>query len=137
MVIVTPRNAELKLRRRFMNKSFENEESLSENVARGIDTAREKSREFADTAAEKTNELARSLGNKVKGLGNTVREKSPHDTVRDATNRVADKLESAGTYLENLHFDNMIDSFSGMIRRYPLQALAFGIGIGFLLARRR
>jgi hypothetical protein len=120
-----------------MNNNLENKESVSDSVARGMDAAREKSREFAATAAEKSNELARSLGNKFKGLGNTVREKSPHDTVRDATNKVADKLESAGTYLENLHFDNMIDSFSDMIRRYPLQALAFGIGIGFLLARRK
>jgi hypothetical protein len=136
-LLFNPRGAELKLRRRFMNNSLENKESLSGNVARGMDTAREKSREFAATAAEKTNELARSLGNKVKGLGNTVREKSPHDTVRDATNKVADKLESAGTYLENLHFDNIIDSFSGVIRRYPLQAFAFGISVGFFLARRK
>jgi len=120
-----------------MNNNFEEEEKTSGNVARGIEAAREKSREFAATAAEKTNDLAHSLGNKVKSLGSTVREKSPHDTVRVAANKVADKLESAGNYLENLHFNNMIESFSDTIRRYPLQALALGIGIGLLLARRR
>lgn len=120
-----------------MNNNLENEESLSGNTARGMEAAREKSQEFASTAAEKTNKLTRSLGNKVKELGSKVREKSPHDAVRDATNKVADKLESAGTYLENLHFENIIENFSGMIRRYPVQSLAIGIGIGFLLARRR
>lgn len=120
-----------------MNNNLDNEENLAGNVTRGVEAAREKSQQFASAAAEKTAELTHSLGNKVKELGSKVREKSPHDTVRDATNKVADKLESAGSYLENLQFDNVIESVSGMIRRHPMQALAIGIGMGFWLARRR
>jgi hypothetical protein len=50
---------------------------------------------------------------------------------------VADTLEHAGSYLEERNLDGMLEDITGVIRRYPLQALLAGIAIGFLLARKR
>jgi len=70
------------------------EESHETFTERGDDRS---SDEVARTAANgdtENNYLAR-FARKVKDMAGTVREKSLHETVRQTTNKVADKLENA------------------------------------------
>jgi hypothetical protein len=48
---------------------------------------------------------------------------------------VAEKLEVAGSYLQERDVNHMLSDLSGMIRRYPVPSLLIGLGIGYLLAR--
>jgi hypothetical protein len=73
----------------------------------------------------------------MKEFGGRLRQRPPHESVRVPTERVADTLEHAGSYLEERNLDGMLEDITGVIRRYPLQALLAGIAIGFLLARKR
>lgn len=96
-----------------------------------------KTSEFATQTAARARAVTGDFGHKMKEFGEKIREKSPHETVRHTTNRVADTFENAGTYLEQKNLDGMLDDLAGVIRRYPLQSLLAGIAIGFLLSQKR
>jgi hypothetical protein len=119
------------------NRAEESKEPFSSRVAETAEAAKMKTQELASASAAKARDMTSKLGHKVREFAGKVREKSPHETVRDTTNRVADGLESAGTYLEETSFQGMVDDVASLIRKYPMQSLLIGIGIGFLLSRRR
>lgn len=125
-----------------MNTQFDNREEgeerdLSSRLTRTAEVAKTRAEEMASTTAARAREVTSNFGHKVKEFAGRLREKSPHEGVRTTTNKVADKLESAGTYLEEKSFEGMAGDVADVIRRYPLQSLLVGIGVGFLLSRRR
>jgi hypothetical protein len=52
-----------------------------------------------------------------------------------ASHFVADKLDSAGQYVEDRNLSGMMDDVTGLIKRNPIPAVLIGLGIGFLLGR--
>jgi hypothetical protein len=97
-----------------------------------------KAREFGATAAKKANEAAPVIGEKMKSLASVIRGKTPREgKIGTTATKVADGLESASNYLQEKKFDHLGEDFRGLVRRYPLQALLVGLGLGFLLAGRK
>jgi uncharacterized protein YjbJ (UPF0337 family) len=77
-----------------------------------------------------------AVGEKIGSLADVIREKAPHEgAVGTAATAVAEKLDVAGTYLQEKDLNHVLDDLSGMIRRHPVPALLIGLGIGYLLAR--
>jgi hypothetical protein len=67
-----------------------------------------------------------------------IRGKAPREGKMGTTaTKVAGRLESASTYLQEKKFDYLGEDFRGLVRRYPLQSLLVGLGFGFLLGGRR
>src|SRR5499427_3775136 len=96
-----------------------------------------RAREFGATAAKKANEAAPVIGEKVKSLASVIRGKVPREGKMGTTaTKVAGGLESASTYLQEKKFDHLGEDFRGLVRRYPLQSLLVGLGLGLLLAKR-
>jgi uncharacterized protein YjbJ (UPF0337 family) len=96
-----------------------------------------KAREFGTTAAKKANEAAPVISEKVKSLASVIREKATHEgKMGTAVTKVAAGLESASCYLQERKFDHLGEDLTDLIRRYPLQSLLVGLGLGFLLAGR-
>ena len=96
-----------------------------------------KARELGATAAKKANEAAPLVGEKMESLATAMRERAPREgTLGTASTKVAEGLESAGHYLQERKFDHLGEDFRGLVRRYPLQSLLVGLGLGFLLAGR-
>jgi uncharacterized protein YjbJ (UPF0337 family) len=97
-----------------------------------------KARELGSTAARKANEAAPVIGEKMKSLANVIREKAPREgKIGTTATKVAGGLESASYYLQEKKFDHLGEDFRGLVRRYPLQSLLVGLGLGFLLAGRK
>jgi hypothetical protein len=48
---------------------------------------------------------------------------------------VASTLEQGGRYIQEEGLSGMTDDLTNLIKKNPIPALLFGIGIGFLLAR--
>ena len=97
-----------------------------------------KAREFGATAAKKANEAAPVIGEKMKSLASVIRGKAPHEgKIGTTATKVAGGLESASNYLQEKKFDHLGEDFRGLVRRYPLQSLLIGLGLGFLLAGRK
>src|SRR5262245_27684537 len=96
-----------------------------------------RAREFGATAAKKANEAAPVIGEKVKSLADVIRGKAPREgKIGTTATKVAGGLESASTYLQEKKFDHLGEDFRGLVRRYPLQSLLVGLGLGLLLAKR-
>jgi hypothetical protein len=120
-----------------LNKAQQAAQDLKTRLSDASQTAKSKTSEFATQTATKAREVTSEFGHQVKEFGGKIRQRSPHETVRNTTNKVADRLESAGAYLEDKNLDGMLDDVAGVIRRYPWQSLLAGIAIGFLLSRKR
>jgi len=77
-----------------------------------------------------------AVGERIGSLAGVIREKAPHEgAVGTAATTVAEKLDVAGSYLQERDVNHMLSDLSGMIRRYPVPSLLIGLGIGYLLAR--
>ena len=101
-----------------------------------MDQAKAKAQEIASTASEKAGEATQRLGEQMGALADQVRTRAPHEgRLGGAATAVAGGLESAGEYLQQANFENMVEDLTTVVRRYPLQSLLIGIGIGYLLAR--
>ena len=102
-----------------------------------VATMSAKAREFGATAAKKASEAAPVIGGKMKSLASAIRGKAPHEgKIGTTATKVAGGLESASCYLQEKKFDHLGEDVRGLVRRYPLQSLLVGVGLGFLLARR-
>jgi uncharacterized protein YjbJ (UPF0337 family) len=97
-----------------------------------------KAREFGATAAKKANEAAPVIGEKMKSLASVIRGKAPREgKIGTTATKVVGGLESASHYLQEKKFEHLGEDFRGLVRRYPLQTLLIGLGLGFLLAGRK
>jgi hypothetical protein len=82
------------------------------------------------------NYIAR-LARKVKEIAGTAREKSLPEALRKTTNKVADGLESADSYIEERKFRDLPNDLMTLIRKHPVQTLLLCGGLGIYFARRR
>ncbi len=90
----------------------------------------------ASSAGKSADKWTSAAGTGVKHLGETLKEKGPHDgMLGDATRAVADTIQQGGRYIEQEGLSGMADDVTELIRRNPLPAVLVGIGIGFLIGR--
>ncbi|MGH7960262.1 MAG: CsbD family protein [Candidatus Binatia bacterium] len=124
--------AQQEVERRFREYSAKMGDS-GESVA----SMKTKAQEFASTAANKAHEATTVVGQKLGSLAGLLRENTPQEgRMGSAANVMAHGLEAAGSYLHDKSFENMTTDLTALIRRYPIQSLFVGIGIGYLLTRR-
>jgi hypothetical protein len=98
--------------------------------------AKGKAQEWASTAAHKAEDARRAVGEGLEALGGKIRANAPESGMLGTTAaRVAENIESAGSYLQSHDFGAMGKEVTNLVRRYPIQALLVGLGVGFLLAR--
>jgi len=96
--------------------------------------AAQRAKDVASTAAHRTDEAMSTVGEKMTSLAGTIRERAPHEgAMGSAASVVADRLQAGGHYLQEHGLHDMTDDVTSMIRRYPLQSVVVGVGIGFLL----
>lgn len=101
------------------------------------DEMRAAAEEMTAAVSEKAGQSMSAVGEKMGSLADTIREKAPQEgAMGTAATTVANKLDAAGSYLQEKKVDHMVGDVTGMIRRYPIPALLIGLGIGYLLAGR-
>jgi uncharacterized protein YjbJ (UPF0337 family) len=116
-----------------LSKPGETARSASQRVGVGQERHAE---EMASSAAATASQPISAVGEKIGSLAGVIREKAPHEgTMGTAATAVAEKLDVAGSYLQEKNLDHMMSDLSDMIRRYPVPSLLVGLGIGYLLAR--
>ena len=94
-------------------------------------------REFAAGAASRAGDAAEALGDRVGSLAETVRTRGQQSgRLRQVATATADRLESGAAYLRERRFENLGRELTSTIRRYPLQSILVGAGLGFILSRR-
>jgi len=93
--------------------------------------------EAAREVEARFNEYGGTLGGtaaEIKGkayeFGGTVANKA-----NEAAAAVKSGAEKASSYLHEKTFDNMAGDLTALIKRYPVQSLVIGVGLGIWLAR--
>jgi hypothetical protein len=95
-----------------------------------------KAQDVASGMAEKAGDALSTVGSGMTSLAGTIREKAPREgMLGSAAGAVASGLHSGGEYLSEHNVGDMLGDLSGVIRRYPIQSLLVGFGVGFLMAR--
>jgi len=98
--------------------------------------AKDKAQEWASTASTKIDSARSTVGGGLESAAHQIRDKGPREGLfGSTTSNLAEGVESAGAYLREHDFTEMGKDMSNLIRRYPIQSLLVGIGVGFLLAR--
>jgi hypothetical protein len=129
------------------SRGAEKAQELAAAAGQKASAVAEKAKETAKDAANKAGEMAKNVGHKaedavssvggqMKTLAGTIREKAPHEGIVGSTaSAVASTLDSSGAYLQEHNLSGMAEDMTDLIRRYPIQSLLVGIGVGFLLAK--
>jgi ABC-type transporter Mla subunit MlaD len=98
--------------------------------------AMDKAQDIGQQAVDRADAATTTVGEKMTDAAQTIRQKAPMSgPVATAADTAANTLERAGTYLQEQDLADMRGDLEGMIRRYPVQSLLIGFGIGYLLAR--
>jgi uncharacterized protein YjbJ (UPF0337 family) len=95
-----------------------------------------KAQELGVTAASMAGGAATAVGETMGSLASVIRDNAPHEgTIASAATTVAGGLESASSYLQEKGYENIATDLTAVIRRYPVQSLLIGVGLGYVLAR--
>jgi uncharacterized protein YjbJ (UPF0337 family) len=107
-----------------------------QDAAEAVATMTTKAQELGATAASKASEAVTVVGEQMGSLANVIRDHAPHEgAIASAATTVAGGLESASSYLHEKDYTNLATDLTALIRRYPIQALLAGVGLGYVLAR--
>jgi uncharacterized protein YjbJ (UPF0337 family) len=95
-----------------------------------------KAQEFGATAVSTASEAATAVGEQMGSLASAIRDNAPHEgAIATAATTVAGGLESASSYLQEKKYANLATDLTALVRRYPVQFLVAGVGLGYWLAR--
>jgi len=112
-------------------------QNVAQSAVNTYGDAKAKAQELGSAAAEKVGGASKAVGETMSSWAGTIRESAPREgNLGSAAKTVADQLDNAGSYLQDNTFENMARDVTTLIRRYPMQSLLVGLGVGYLLSRR-
>src|SRR4051794_16355223 len=101
-------------------------QDLASNVA-------DKAKNLASAAADRADSALSSAGSGLSGAADKLRDSGPREGYLGTASRtVADNLASAGSYLQDHGVSDIADDMTTMVKRYPIQSLLVGFGVGLL-----
>lgn len=101
-----------------------------------LSSAGEMASNAASAVGQKADSLTSAAGHEIKGLGDTMAKKSPHEGMAGAASQaVAEGIKEGGRYLEQAKLSGMAHDVEGIIKNHPIPALLLCFGLGFCLAR--
>ncbi len=91
---------------------------------------------YDDTKGDRTGYGMSDATEAVAGMAAKAQElgAAAVSTVSEAASTVAGGLESASAYLKANDYENLTPDLTALVRRYPVQAILVGVGLGYLLA---
>lgn len=96
-------------------------------AAKGLaEDAKEKVQEAVEVGASKAQEAKDAAGAQMHNVA---------DKIRQGSDVVSEKADQFGTYLQQHDFGAIGHDLTEVVRRYPVQSLLVGIGLGILLGR--
>jgi ElaB/YqjD/DUF883 family membrane-anchored ribosome-binding protein len=116
------------------HKAQEAAQNLGHRAQETAQALGHRAQEAASTVGGKVDEGISAVGGQMSSLGGTIRQSGPREgMLGSATGAVADRLQEGGRYLQEHGLSDMADDMTAIVRRYPMQSLCVGFGVGFLL----
>ena len=95
----------------------------------------DKASELGHAVSDKANAAVHSVGGKITGLADSLRENAPA-AVAPYAKRAAQRLATAGSYLEQESLREMMGDLGRVMQRHPVATMLSGVALGFVLARK-
>jgi hypothetical protein len=112
-------------------------QDITQSAATAYDDAHSQGQEVNAAAAVSMGGATETIGKQLSTFAETIRDTAPQEGLMgSAAQTVANQLEGAGSYLQDQTFENMAQDIIALVRRYPMQSLLIGLGIGYMLSRR-
>jgi len=109
---------------------------ITQTAADMAGRAKEQAEEWASAAGAKLGDTKAGLGKGMEAFADKIRQSAPQEgTIGAAASAVADRVQSAGSYLQQHDLRDIGTELSGLIRRYPLATFLAGIGLGYCVSR--
>jgi len=93
----------------------------------------DKARDYASTAGDKAEAALSTAGGRMASWGESLRQQPPSGMLGTAAAAVAGPLEAGGHYLQEHDLNAMLNDVGSVIRRYPMQSILIGLGVGCLV----
>jgi len=106
---------------------------MKEQAAEKAGQVKEKLSEFSKKAGEQMDVQREKAASGFSSTAAALHERG--DQVASAAHATADKIQAAADYIRENDFRAMVEDVSGVVRRYPGQALAAAVVVGFLAGR--
>lgn len=113
----------------------EKAEQVKDKAAEKVEQVKDKASEVSHEAAARVDSAMTSTGDKLTDAARKLRETAPSGQVGDVAQGAARALERSGEYLRNNDVVGVRSDLETLVRDHPIQALAIGFGIGFMVAR--
>lgn len=115
--------------------------SVTQQVQDVASKVSNKAHDWAGNVADRAHESAAAVndgiavvGQRMNALGGTVRDAGPRSgAFGPAASAVADELQAGGHYLEAHDLKDIGKDLTDVVRRYPIQSVLAGFGIGCLI----
>jgi hypothetical protein len=118
------------------HKAAEAASSVASKASEAATNVADRARQGASAVGQRVEDATHAVGGGMKSLAETIRDKAPHEGIAgSAAGSLASSLESGGRYLEQEGIQGIAEDVTNLIRRNPIPALLFGIGVGFCMAR--
>lgn len=99
------------------------------------DNLRRRAEDTGRQAGERADSAINTAGDRMHDAARTIRERAPGGQVGDVASQAADALDRGGDYLRSKDVNSMRGDLETIVREHPIQSLAVGFGVGFMIAR--
>jgi ElaB/YqjD/DUF883 family membrane-anchored ribosome-binding protein len=113
----------------------EKAEQVKDKAAETVEQVKDKAAEVGHEAAARVDSAMTSTGDKMTDAARMLREKAPSGQAGDVAQGAARALERGGEYLRSNDVEGVRSDLETLVREHPIQALAIGFGVGFMVAR--
>jgi ElaB/YqjD/DUF883 family membrane-anchored ribosome-binding protein len=117
------------------NRIVDKVDELKDRSSHTVDDLKQRSSQVGHEASDRVDSLMTATGSQMSNLAQTVRERAPQGQIGDVAHKAANLLERGGEHLKQSNPQMMRNDIERVIRDHPLEALAIGLGIGFLLRK--
>lgn len=108
--------------------------NVSEKASNMAADLSEKAHQAAEGMEDRADGAMASLGDRLTGAAESIRRaNSPSGALGNTIEKVADGLATGGEYLTEHGVADLGAEVTALVRRYPVQSLWVGIGIGVLI----
>jgi len=118
-----------------MHQAQEKAGELKDMATEKAGELKERAAQAGHQATERIDSAMTATGERLTDLAQTVRERAPAGQAGDVAHNAARALERGGDYLQRADPTMVRSDLENVIRDHPIEALAIGLGIGFLLGK--
>jgi ElaB/YqjD/DUF883 family membrane-anchored ribosome-binding protein len=110
---------------------------MKEEAVEKVGQVKEKLSEFSKKAGEQMDVQREKAASDFSSTATALHERGDKvaHAASNAAHATADKIQAAADYIREHDFHAMAEDVSGVVRRYPGQALAAAVVVGFLAGR--